>query len=166
MEKIGYQLREIASNTTIQSWGGGFDPNGNFTLVDMPTRLDLPNGAMVHAPGINIDYFGYELIEWLMDRPPPTIFPISRRQFFQQAAINGTITAEEALAAVSAGVIPQILDSIITQLPDANQQFAAKMLLAGATTFERSHQLTEIIAQQLGWTSEQIDSFFLDAIKL
>ncbi len=57
---------------------------------------------------------------------PPTPVPqsISDRQFFQQLAIQGIITEDEALAS-NAAVIPPPLLAIIDAMP-ADQQFSAK----------------------------------------
>ena len=89
----------------------------------------------------------------------PTVIPdISRRQFFQQLAAQAVITQDEAFAALG-GTIPPELLTLINALP-SDQQFAAKMLLAGATTFQRQHSLTLAIGAAYGWTPEQIDTFF------
>ena len=90
--------------------------------------------------------------------PPPSIQKISDRQFFQQCAVMGVITQDEALAA-NAAVIPSALLTLIGQLP-SDQQFAAKMLVGGATVFERNNPLTVVIGQSFGWSSIQIDDFF------
>lgn len=97
--------------------------------------------------------------------PDPNAVPasISDRQFFQQLAVLGVITEDEALAA-NAAIIPAALVAIIDQMP-AEQQFAAKMLVSGATVFERNHPMTEAIGVSYGWTSEQIDDFFRAAAK-
>lgn len=98
--------------------------------------------------------------------PPPTPQQISDRQFFQQAAIASIITQDEAIAAVATGAIPVVLQAIVDGITDADQKFAATMLLSGATVFERNHPLTEAVGASLGWTSEQIDEFFFAADKL
>jgi hypothetical protein len=90
---------------------------------------------------------------------------ISDRQFFQQMAIEVRITQQEALDAVGSGVIPAAMDSLIGQLPE-EQQFAARMLVRGATTFRRTHPVTELIGQLYGMTGEQIDSTWRAAAKL
>lgn len=110
-----------------------------------------------------------EEIAEILNRPSQPLFVpqiISDRQFFQQAAISGIITEDEALAAVSIGAIPTVLQTIVDGIPDSSQQFAAKMLLSGATTFDRSHPLTEVVRASLGWTTAQIDQFFIDAFQL
>lgn len=89
---------------------------------------------------------------------------ISDRQFFQQLAIAGIITEEEALAA-NAAVIPSAILTIINGLP-AEIQFSVKMLISGATVFEREHPMTEAIGAAYGWTANQIDDFFRAAAQL
>lgn len=98
--------------------------------------------------------------------PPPVPETISDRQFFQQAAIAGLITQAEALAAVQTGTVPAVLMNVINALPDAMQKFAAEMMLAGATQFNRHHPLTEAVGAALSWTPEQIDQFFIAAAAL
>ena len=91
---------------------------------------------------------------------------ISDRQFFQQAAADGLMTQAEALAAVATGAIPAILQTIVDGITDPAQNFAARMLLSGATVFDRSHPLTAAVGAHLGWTSAQIDQFFIRAAAL
>ncbi|MFC7399604.1 hypothetical protein ACFQU1_20535 [Chelatococcus sp. GCM10030263] len=98
--------------------------------------------------------------------PPAPVPDISDRQFFQQLAIDGTITQEEALAAVKTGAIPASLQTIVDGIQDPAARFAAEMLLSGATTFERSHPLTDAIGQATGRTPEQVDDFFRSAARL
>lgn len=97
---------------------------------------------------------------------PPVPQQISDRQFFQMSAIDGIITQDEALAAVATGTIPPVLQAIVDGIQDPDQQFAAKMLLSGATVFERDHPLTDAVGSSLGWTKEQIDTFFVQAAQL
>lgn len=129
----------------------------------IPEIIILPNGDQVCAPQLNTDYQNYKLIIWMMEPLPEVIPNISDRQFFQQAAIEGFITQEEALAAVQTGTIPASLQAIVDTIQDPNEKFAAKMLLAGATTFQRNHPLTEAVGQAFGKTSEQVNTFFKDA---
>ena len=96
--------------------------------------------------------------------PEPVPQTISDRQFFQQLAVAGIITEDQALAS-NAAVIPAPLLAIIEAMP-TEQQFAAKMLVSGATVFERTHPMTEAIGAAYGWTSAQIDAFFRAAGKL
>lgn len=90
---------------------------------------------------------------------------ISDRQFFQQLAIAGVISQEEALAAVKTGDIPAALSGFIAALDDA-ARFSAEMLLSGATVFQRNHPLTNAVAMAQGMTADQVDEFFRQAAKL
>ena len=89
---------------------------------------------------------------------------ISRRQFFQQLAIIKIITEDEALSAMG-GTIPFGLASLIVLLP-SEDVFAAKMLLTGASTFQRNHLVTIAIGKAYKWPDEQVDEFFIEAAKL
>lgn len=97
--------------------------------------------------------------------PQPVPDEISDRQFFQQMAIEGRITEQEALDAVGSGVIPTAMDALVERLPE-NQRFAARMLIRGATTFRRTHPVTELIGQLYGLDSAQIDDLWRNASKL
>lgn len=96
--------------------------------------------------------------------PPAVPQSISDRQFFQQLAVQGIITEDQALAA-NAAVIPAPLASLIDAMP-ADQQFGAKMIVSGATVFERSNPLTIAIGTAYGMSSNQIDAFFIAAAAL
>jgi hypothetical protein len=90
---------------------------------------------------------------------------ISDRQFFQLLKVRGIITAEEALAAVGPGIIPAAMQAFIAQLPEGDQ-FAAEMILTGATQFERTHPLVPVFGTLFGWTSADIDQFWIEAYAL
>lgn len=90
---------------------------------------------------------------------------ISDRQFFQRLAQMGVITPAEALAAVGPGEIPPAMGAIILQMPES-ERFAAQMLLTGATQFDRSHPMVAMFGGALGWSSAQLDDFWLTAAAL
>ncbi|NTG22054.1 hypothetical protein G6L00_16580 [Agrobacterium rhizogenes] len=90
---------------------------------------------------------------------------ISDRQFFQQLAIDGMITDDEALSAVKTGDMPATMQAFIAALP-ATDQFAAKMVLCGATSFQRSHLLVATFGAANGMTGDQIDDLWIAAAKL
>lgn len=100
--------------------------------------------------------------------PPPEPVPrsISDRQFFQQLALVGTITEAEALEAVKVGTIPPALQGFVDGIDNPDQKFAANMLLAGATVFERDHPLTDAIGEAQGMSPDQVDAFFTAAAAL
>lgn len=95
----------------------------------------------------------------------PTV--ISDRQFFQQLAVQGIISKEEALAAVKTGVIPGPLQALVDTLPE-DQQFAAEMLISGATLFHRTNALVPAIGAALvpPMDAAGIDDFWCAASKL
>lgn len=96
---------------------------------------------------------------------PPTPPSISDRQFFHILAIDGLITEAEALAAVKTGDAPAAFETFIASLPEGDR-FNARMLLEGATTFERSHPLTAAFGGMYGMTAEQIDDLWRRASAL
>lgn len=142
-------------------------------------------------PIISVDEFPEGFAPWLYDvdpaaktlvlspnpRPDPTapppvpdpgdgIPPISDRQFYQQAAIDGYITQADALAAVQSGFIPAILQQIVDNTLDPAEKFDAEMHLAGATIFYRHHHLTVKIGAAFGLSSGDLDDFWRNAAKL
>lgn len=143
-----------------------------YTLTASSAVIRDADNAYIPADPENVDY--QEYLAWVADGntptpyTPPVIVPgvISDRQFFQQAAVAGIITQAEAIAAVATGTIPSMLQTIIDGLPDADQKFAATMLLAGATQFERNHPLTVAVGAHLGLTTAQVDDFFIAAAQL
>lgn len=108
-----------------------------------------------------------ELLDFLNAPPaPPKVVTISDRQFFQALAMFGTITQQEALDAVKVGAIPAALQVMVDAIQDADDRFAAEMLLSGATIFRRDHPLVSSIGAAQGMTEQQIDSFFASAAQL
>lgn len=105
----------------------------------------------------------YELL------PPPAVVPsvISDRQFAQALALAGTITEAEALAWAARGELPEAMETAVSLIPEADgQRFGARMMLAGATTFERNHPLTGQLGALLTnpATGEPYDAAALDAL--
>lgn len=97
--------------------------------------------------------------------PPPVPSSISDRQFFQQIAAMKLITEDEAEDAVASGVIPASLAALVEFLPE-QARHSARMLLKGATVFERSHEMTDTIAWLYGFDSAATDQLFRDASAL
>jgi len=96
---------------------------------------------------------------------PPASIIVSDRQFFQALAMGGKITEAEAEAAVATGTIPADMAALVDQLP-ADQQFNARMLLKGATTFRSDHPLSDMLAGLYGWSEEQKLDLFRVAAQL
>jgi hypothetical protein len=96
---------------------------------------------------------------------PAPLMPLSRRQFFQIGAVKGLITYDEALAAVQHGAIPASVEAYINSLP-ADQQFGARMLVAGASEFDRYNPMTESLAHFLGLTDDDLDALWQEGALL
>lgn len=84
---------------------------------------------------------------------------ISDRQFAQGLAAAGLITEAEAENWVDPGTVPGSAMALVAGLPEGDQ-FAARMLLIGATQFERSHPLTLVLAGAYGWSEGETEDFW------
>ncbi|CAO4192364.1 hypothetical protein [Methylorubrum extorquens] len=124
------------------------------TLEDGALKSDLPDG------------WSFEPAD---DTPlwQPAPDAISDRQFAQALALAGTITEAEALAWAARGELPEAMEAALAKIPETDgRRFGARMMLAGATTFERGHPLTD----QLGGlltdpaTGKPYDAAALDAL--
>ncbi|KQQ04569.1 hypothetical protein ASF59_02080 [Methylobacterium sp. Leaf121] len=92
---------------------------------------------------------------------------ISDRQFAQALALAGTISEVEALAWAARGDLPAAMEAALAKIPEAGgHRFGARMMLAGATTFERSHPLTDQLGNLLTnpATGKPYDAAALDAL--
>jgi hypothetical protein len=123
--------------------------------IFIPDDPDNRDRAEIDARGIVIGEYV----------PPPPAMPesVSDRQFFQALALGGMISEAEALAAVQTGALPAPIAAIVDAMPD---QFPSRMLLSGATTFERRHPLTDALAAALGYSPAQADDLFRVAAAL
>lgn len=110
----------------------------------------------------------YDNSQWIEVPQEPVAEPvadISRRQFFQGLHKRELITKPEALAAISTGAIPAVMQSLIDQLPEETRD-DAEFLIAGATMFERLNPVAEFIRMLFGWSVEQADDFWRFAASL
>jgi hypothetical protein len=98
-------------------------------------------------------------------KPAPLNSIISDRQFFQQLAIMGLITEQEALAYVQTGTLPSAFLGFIDQLP-ADQRFDARMKLTGANSFHRDNPLVNAFAGMYGMASADVDNLWRAASTL
>jgi hypothetical protein len=129
-----------------------------FFVTDDPMRI-VPSDMTVIGSDEPIP-LGYAWDGTVLSEPPlPVPDEISRRQFFQQMAVAGLISQAEAIAAVKSGEIPAALLAFVGSLP-AEEQFAAQMLIIGATTFHRSHPLVDAFGALQGLSSAQVDDLW------
>ncbi|SEO99818.1 hypothetical protein SAMN04487843_105366 [Methylobacterium sp. ap11] len=90
---------------------------------------------------------------------------ISDRQFFQALAQAGAITADAALAALMTGRLPAVIEAAVSALPEA-ERFAARMLLSGATAFERGHPMVAQLGAALAYDDKELDALWHQAASL
>lgn len=90
---------------------------------------------------------------------------ISDRQCFQQLANLGKVSEAEALAAVMTGQMPQAVTDGIAALPSV-LQFAARMMICGATTFQRSHPMVPVFGSFFDLDSDDLDALWQAAALL
>lgn len=117
------------------------------------------------AREVGEDFEGVVDDAYIIRRLPPVPSKVSDRQLFQQLAIMGAITEEEAIDAVRVGGIPPTLALLMNKLPES-EIFTAKMLICGATEFNRKHPLTEWMGEAMGYTKRQMDDLFRAAAAL
>ena len=176
VQVINDQIKEVPIGSSIQ-FGGVQHPwqvtelwsDAELAAIDVYRAADAIAPPDKIVTGSRFDWDGDRVVQVLdlADRPPEPqpIVTLSRRQFYQALALAGYITETEALAAM-AGVIPAPLSTAIDALADAQEQFTARMLLAGGAEFRRDHPLVEIIGAAHGQSAAQIDQFFATAAML
>lgn len=155
MQVTGFGLK-ASDGSFLQKW------------ATVPARIDLPNGGIIFCATSDWSDGDYSIAPVTWDEPDPVPFVpqiISDRQFFQQLAVQGVITDDEALAAVGPGTLPAALSKLIDGLP-SDQQFPAKMLLVGAVQFDRKHPMVAVLGQAFGWSDAQLDSLWTNAAAL
>ncbi|WP_029006454.1 hypothetical protein [Azorhizobium doebereinerae] len=160
---------------------GGIDPTGTLKIrlddagrVVMlerdAVRLMPPTGRVIELTGAGVEAppYGAQLVDGRFIAESgadtgsgPTLVPagISDRQFFQGLALRGLISQVEALAAVGNGTLPAAFETLIGQL-SAEEQFAARMLLSGATSFQRTNPLVDTLGAMLDMGPAEIDDLW------
>lgn len=125
----------------------------------------IPEGQRSTGWSLTFDGSAVTREHTLAGLAPPNV--IRDRQFAQQLAILGTITEAEAIAWASRGDLPEALEQAIATLPEAGGvQFAARMLLSSATTYERSHPMTATLGAILGYGAADLDDLWRAAAAL
>lgn len=102
---------------------------------------------------------------WAEPDPAPVPVSISDRQFAQHLALDGVISEAEALVWAARGELPAALETALGGLPEG-ERFAAQMLLAAATTYERSHPLVAALGGVLGYDPPALDEIWRAAAAL
>lgn len=155
---VGYKLVDGSGNV-YQSWGGVWGE-----CPGVPNPLFLPDGAIVNAPMINMDYDGYLLIPWEINEPlPPVPESITRRQCALELLAQNLILNTEALAMAKTAEIPPVVSAVFDKAVADKTMTQDQRLLAeidfAATNYYRSNSLLSM----MGLTEDQIDQFFISA---
>lgn len=139
---VGYKLIEVATNRVVQEWGGTWGE-----CPGVPNPATLPNGDIVCGPAINIDYAGYMLVPWEMNDPGPVVpQSITPRQCRLLLLQQGQLASVEAMIASSTEDV--------------------RITWEYALEFNRNDPLLNSLATGMGWTTQEIDSFFIAASAL
>ncbi|MFC4172623.1 hypothetical protein ACFOYU_11220 [Microvirga sp. GCM10011540] len=130
----------------------------------------IPDGKIATSSEIIDDNGSPRRVWTLEDAPPPAPEPvpevISDRQFAHGLAKYNIIPMEEARAFVRTGDIPPALKTIIDDptfqslLPPEMDIEDVYIIIEGATTYERNNPISLLVAQMLGWTSDETDAFW------
>lgn len=143
-----------------------------YTLTHGASVKRDSDGAVIPADPQNADWIAYQL--WLSAGNLPSAAPpvladvvvsVSRRQFFERAALDGLITQDEAKAAIIGTALPASLQNLVSQLP-ADKQFDATMKLLGAESFNLADALVPAMAQSFGWDDAKTHAFWAAAAAL
>lgn len=137
-------------------------------MAYIPNPLLLPNGDQVHGATAGWTNGVYKIVEItteVPDPPPPVPEMISDRQFYQSLALKGTITNDEALAAVKTGTMPKDMQKLLDAKP-ADKKFSSDMMLSAATAFARNDPGTIELMTALGYDAQQTDDLWRYAITL
>jgi hypothetical protein len=107
---------------------------------------------------------GNEIAAYVPPEPPPPPVPdeISRSQFYQEASVEGMITQQEAMGAVTQGAIPASINDYILTLPSADQ-FGAQMYFAGRALFNRTNTYIVGYFASLDKDTDDINAFWTAA---
>lgn len=72
---VGYKLIKVSDGSVIKQWGGTWGQ-----CPGIPNPIVCPNGDIVYAPELNVDYTGYMLVPWEMEPPPPSAEDVIRER--------------------------------------------------------------------------------------
>lgn len=138
MEHVGYQLINISDDSVLQSWGGVWGQ-----CPGIPSEIRCPNGDIVYAPSVNVEYGGAKLVTWLMSGPPVP----------QQAPMWAVRTILQN---------NNLFDKTQTFI-NASGDVALKNIWEYGNFADRNSRAVNVIAVELSLTDAQIDQMFIDA---
>jgi hypothetical protein len=139
MEQVGYKLVNSAGDI-IETWGGLWGQ-----CPGIPNPITCPNGDIVYAPQVDVDYNGVKLIPWMMSQPVPQQVPM----WAVRTVLQNDNLFDQAQKF--------ILDS-----GDA----ALKNVWEYGNFADRNSRAISVIAIELNLTEAQVDQMFFDANSL
>lgn len=136
-----------------------------FKSIAIAHEVDADNNIVAYLVPDNLDLTDYD--KAVAELTAPSVpSAISRRQFAQVLAGTGAITQDEALSFIRTGTLPKALQDAVDGLSDADQKFAAEMLLSGAATFERDHPMVAVLGKALKKSDADLDALWVAAAGL
>lgn len=137
--QVGYKLIDD-KNIVIETWGGTWGQ-----CPSIPNPITCPNGDIVYAPEVDVDYNGVKLIPWIMDRAP--IEQVSMWAVRTVLQNNNLFDkAEEAINASSDNALKNVWEY---------GNFAS-----------RNSNAIKTLGISLGLSDDEIDQMFMDASNL
>lgn len=143
---------------TQAAWGDQGHTFVNALNDGKPCTIPAGHRLMAEIEGAIAEYVAAQ-------EPAAVLPPISDRQFAQVLALDSVITEGEALAWAARGELPIPMEMALGQLPE-DQQFAARMLLSSATTYERDHPMVPTLGALLLYDAEDLDDIWRRAAVL
>ena len=140
MEQVGYKLID-SNDKVLQTWGGVWGQ-----CPGIPSEINCPNGDVVCAPEINVDYNGVKLIPWMMDGPP---VPQQVPMWAVRTVLQNDNLFDQAQALIT-----------------ASTDNALKNVWEYGNYADRNSNAIASLATALNLTSAQVDQMFFDANSL
>lgn len=141
MEEVGYKLINVSDDTVIEQWGGVW---GQCPAV--PNPIYCPNGDVVFAPEVNVEYSGVKLVPWMMNGPP---VPQQVPMWAVRTVLQNDNLFDQAQAAIT-----------------ASTDNALKNVWEYGNFADRNSKAIASLAATLNLTDAQVDQMFFDANSL
>lgn len=105
-----------------------------------------------------------EDVEAFLNPPTPVSTSITRRQLLIGLKNAELISAQEAIAAATAGAVPKAIQAIFDALPTQAARDDATITWASMSVVERAHPLVAMVGQANDMSEWEIDEFFIACV--
>lgn len=120
----------------------------------------------VPCPGHVLPGYSFDGETWAAPQPTVTVpSNITKRQLITQCAVDGWITEQEAVAWAMSNTLPQLLESVITGLPEG-ARFGARVQALTLTGAIINDPLMLAVAAEAEADQAALDAFFTAAAAL